>query len=171
MVCTNAFGQEAKIGYVDLSYIYAQIPEFKTLNTKLAQESDKYSKVLEEKNTNYIAKIKKYQELIKSGANDAITKDLEAELTNLQKSLEEFQSNAQNDLQQIYLKEFTPIEKRVISAIKEYGLAQNYNIIFRNNMDETLQESKPTVLYAADPKANISNEILKKLSVSVSGQQ
>ncbi len=167
MVYTYTYGQVAKIGYVNLTYIYGNMPAFKTLNTKLNQDSDKYSKVLEEKNTSYIGKLKRYQELTQSGANDAITKDLEIELTNLQKSLEEFQTNAQNDLQQIYQKEFTPIEAKVMTAIKEYGVIQNYNIIFRNNMDEALQESKPTVLYAADPNADISNEILKKLGVKI----
>lgn len=128
---------------------------------------------MKEKYTLYQQKIDVYQTDVKKQAASAILKDKENELQNLQKSIQDFQTNSETDLKLMYQKKFAPIKERVDNAITQYGKDHGYSYILRLQTEENAGETWPILLYANDPAGDISKAVLLKLGVSTpdSGNQ
>lgn len=158
--------QTFKIGYADQNYIYNNLPEFKTLITEVEANSRKYQDILKEKYTLYQKKIDAYQNDAKLHTTNAVLKDKETEIQNLEKSIQEFQANSEDDLKSIYQKKFTPIKTKVDNAIIEYGKENGYVYILRLQSEENADETRPIILYANDPTGDTSKGVLLKLGIT-----
>src|SRR5450432_293762 len=93
-----AQAQTQKIGYADWEYIYSQLPDSKQIEADMKTHSSQLENQLKAKYQEYQTKAAAYQAM-PATTPDAIRKDKEAELTQLQESIQKFQQDAQSSLQ------------------------------------------------------------------------
>jgi Skp family chaperone for outer membrane proteins len=162
----ESYCQSIKIGYVDMGYVYDNLPAYKTFMKEIEAISLQYQNLLNEKTTSYQQKLESYQKAVKDGTSEPIQKDKATELENLQRSIQEFQANAENDVKTQYMKKFSPIQQRVRQMIQDHAKEQSYTCIVWPHEDEAGGESRPFLLYAHDQSGDLSGIILSKLGVS-----
>lgn len=160
----QAIGQGIKIGYIDQQFILENIPEYQSFIKEIELSSAKYQEVLKEKYAQYQQKLDAYQKLPKGQVSPPILKDKETELDNLQKSIQEFQSNSESDLQLTYQRKFVVIEEKVKKVIEDYGKENNFTYLFRSDL--RTGDNWPIVLFAGEAAIEVSKEILLKLGVT-----
>jgi len=157
--------QDLKIGHIDQQFIFANLPEFKKLNQEITEKSEQYDKILKGKFDEFETKRAAFEKLVSGQTSEAILKDKAAELENLKKSYEEFQSNSMTELRNYYGKKFTPIKQKVNDAIVFAGRQKNYTFLLRMDLNPDGGDLWPVVLYAKDTTSTLTSEILKNLGV------
>jgi outer membrane protein len=166
LATTESHGQNIKIGYVDMEYVYDNLPAYKAFIKEIEATSLQYQNLLNEKMTSYQQKLESYQKAVKDGVSEPIQKDKATELENLQRSIQEFQANAENDVKAQYSKKFDPIQQRVRQVIQDHAKEQSFTCIVRLHEDEAGGELRPFLLYAHDQNGDVSDVILSKLGVA-----
>ncbi|MEA3448265.1 MAG: OmpH family outer membrane protein [Bacteroidota bacterium] len=150
----NSFAQKVKLGYVKVEAIFTEMPE----RSKAEQEITEYSKQLESQlqtmNAEFEKKYQEYEENYETwGA--AVRKDKELEIQNLQQRIQGFQQSAQSDLQQKEQELLQPIYKKIRSAIKKVGEAEDYTYIYDASM----------LLYKSDDSEDITEKVKAQLEL------
>lgn len=109
----------------------------------------------------------KYQAYTASPTNtpDAIKKDKESELADLQENIQKFQQDAQASMQKKQSDLVNPVFIKVGKGIEEVALENGYSYIINPQMI-----GGGDVLLFTDEKYNISNLVLKKLGIDLSKQ-
>lgn len=161
---TQAIGQVIKVGYLDQQFIYDKLPEYQSFIKEIETSSAQYQEVLKEKYAQYQQKLDTFQKLPKGQVSPPILKDKETELDNLYKSIQEFQSNSENDLQLTYQKKFVAIEEKVKKVISDYGKENNFTYLFKSDL--RTGDNWPIILFAGEAAIEVSKEILLKLGVA-----
>jgi outer membrane protein len=142
----NAMAQNIKFGHINSDELIQALPEFDTAQVKL----EKYRKELinaldlmtvelNNKSETYNKESKNYTDIVKQ------TK--EQELVDMNKRIQEFQNNAQQQLQQKQSELFQPIMGKVDKAIKEVGKENGFVYIFSVGQGSSLlffDETKST---------------------------
>src|SRR5882762_4851352 len=106
-----------KIGHADWDYIFAQMPEAKQIENELNTHRTQLDNQLKAKYSEYQAKVNAYQGL-PATTPDAIKKDKETELQQLQESIQKFQTHAQTSLQKKQTDLMAPVFAKVAKAIE-----------------------------------------------------
>lgn len=165
---TSVLAQENrdKIGYVDQQLIIENMPEFKKLNQEITLKSQQYEKVLKGKYDEYEAKSAVLEKLAAAKSEQTILRDKLAELENLKKSYEDFETNAMSELRDYYSKKFTPIKQKVSEAIVFAGRQKGYSYVLRMDLNPDGGDFWPIVLYSRDSTSNLSSEIMKNLGIN-----
>lgn len=149
-----------KIGYADWDYIFSQMPEFKQIESELKTHGDQLQNQLQAKYKDYETKLKAYQ----SGAAamvDAVRKDKENELTQLQDNIQKFQQDAQTSISNKQEQLMAPVFTKVGKAIEEVAKEQGYSFIINPQII-----GGGDVLLYNDEKYDISAAVLKKMGVT-----
>lgn len=125
----NGFSQSLKFGHLNRNELIQSMPEFdsaKTTLDKLNKELTNAAELLQVELNN------KYETYLKEGKNytDLVRQTKEQELQDYQRRLTEFQTNAQNQLQEKQVALFTPITEKADKAIKEVGKDNGFIYIF-----------------------------------------
>ncbi len=151
---------QVKIGYTNVDVVLAQLPETKTVEAELKTKKDQYDALYKQKVADFQTKLQAYE---KGAAtmSDVIKADKEKELQTAQASIEEFQKNAQDDLQKKQNQLLAPILQKIQTGIDAVAKENAYTHIF--NIDAG-QGTTPILLYATE-ESNITNLVLKKLGV------
>lgn len=149
-----------KIGYADWDYIFSQMPEYKKIDNELKTHGDQLQAQLKAKYAEYETKLKTYQA---NGATmvDAVRRDKEAELTQLQENIQKFQQDAQTSLQKKQADLMEPVFAKVSKAVEEVAKENAYSFI----INPQLVGGGDVLLYN-DEKYNISDLVLKKMGVT-----
>jgi outer membrane protein len=153
---------QVKIGYTNVDVILAKLPETKTVEAELKTRKDQYDNEYKKKVTDFQTKLQAYEKGA-AAMSEVIKADKEKELQSAQASIEEFQRNAQDDLQKKQNTLLAPILQKIQTAIDATAKENAYTHIF--NIDAG-QGTTPILLYATED-SNISNLVLKKLGVEV----
>ena len=156
---TQAQDAALKIGYANVDYILSQMPETKQVESELADYQKQLSTQLESKMQTFQTKLADYQ----NGAPNMIPEvraDKEAELQQLQQSIQEFEQNAATSLQNKQLELLQPLYDKVQNNIDEVAKAEGYTYVF-----STGQGLSPVLLYAND-KYDISKTVLTKMGIT-----
>jgi outer membrane protein len=146
LVGQKAVAQNIKFGHINSDELIQSLPEFDSANVKL----DKFRKdlinalelmqvELNNKSEAYNKESKNYTDLVKQ------TK--EQELVDMNKRIQEFQSNAQQQLQEKQSEVFQPIIAKVDKAIKDVGKENGFVYIFSIGQGSSLlffDEAKST---------------------------
>ncbi|WP_221390124.1 OmpH family outer membrane protein [Dyadobacter sp. NIV53] len=150
-----------KIGYTNVDFVIAKLPEYKVMQNQLEVTKAQLDKALGE---TYKEAQEKYEAYQKNGANmtDVIRADKEKELQNLQTRIQEMQTNAQTSLQTKQQQLLEPILLKVNNAIQEVGKENGFLYIL--NMDAGANTT-PIILYAGSEEYAVTNLILRKLGV------
>jgi outer membrane protein len=150
-----------KIGHADWEYIFAQMPEYKQVESALKSYESQLQNQLEVKGQELEIKSKSYQAL-PADTPEAIKKDKETELTYLRNNIQKFQQDASASLQKKQSELVNPVFEKVGKAIEEVALENGFAYIVNPQM-----LGGGDVLLFADEKYNVSNLVLKKLGVEV----
>ena len=151
----SMFGQ--KVVFADTEYILSKIPAHESAIEQIEESSKKWQKEIEKKFDVVQQKYSDYQtEHVLLSAE--MKKKREDEIIRLETEANELKDKyfgEEGDLYQKRKELIKPIQDEVYNAIKEIAAEGNYGFIFD-------KASNSSMLYA-DPKYDISDEVLKKL--------
>lgn len=157
--------QAQKFAYVDTQYILDNIPEFAEAQAQLDELSNQWQKEIEAKFAEVDKMYKDYQaqsvllpEDMKKKKEQEIV-DMEKEAKNLQRQ----RFGQSGDLFKKRQELVKPIQEKVYNAIQEIATNNNYAIIFDKG-------GSLTMMYA-NPKYDVSDEVLDKLGASLGGRK
>ena len=149
-----------KIGYADWDYIFSQMPEYKKIDNELKTHGDQLQAQLKAKYSEYETKLKAYQASAATMV-DAVRKDKEAELTQLQENIQKFQQDAQTSLQKKQADLMEPVFGKVSKAVEDVAKENGYDFIINPQV-----VGGGDVLLYNNEKYNISDLVLKKMGVT-----
>jgi outer membrane protein len=141
----NIFAQNLKFGHLNRNELIQAMPEFDSARTtleKLNTELTNAGELLQVELNN------KYEAYLKDGKNltELVRQTKEQELQDYQRRLTEFQTNAQNQIQEKQVALFTPITEKADKAIREVGKENGFIYIFdiSGNQVAYFDETKST---------------------------
>lgn len=149
-----------KIGYADWDYIFAQMPEFKQIDSELKAHSSQLQSQMEAKQKDFQAK---YDVFVKLPATtpDAIRADKQSELERLQESIQKFSADAQKSLETKQNTLMEPVVNKVGKAIEATAKENGFTFI----INPRLVQGGDILLYS-DEKFDVSDLVLKKMGIT-----
>jgi outer membrane protein len=150
-----------KIGYTNVEYILALMPESKQIESDLKAYSTQLETQLQTKYKEYQTKGEAYQKGAQT-MTDVIRADKEKELMNLQSSIEEFQKNAEVSLQKKQQALLEPAYKKMQKAIDDVAKENGFTYVFNSDAGYGTN----AILLHAPESDNISDLVLKKMGVT-----
>jgi len=165
IVFSLALANAQKFAYVDTEYILDNIPEFTEAQAQLDEFSSEWQKEIESKFAEVDKMYKDYQaqsvllpeDMKKTKEQEIVDKEKEA------KSLQRTRFGKDGDLYKKRQELVKPIQEKIYNAIQEIATSNNYAIIFDKGGSLTMM--------FANPKYDISDEVLDNLGASLSGRK
>jgi len=157
MLTIIGFGFAQKYAYVDSEYILSKVPSYQGAQSNLDAVSDKWQKELDVKYAEVEKKYKEYQAESTLLSSEMKTKR-EDEIITLEKAADDLKEKYFGKDGDLYKKRqelVKPIQDEVYNAIKTIATEGNYLIIFD-------KAAGPSMIYA-DPKSDLSDDVVKKL--------
>ncbi|MEI7980757.1 MAG: OmpH family outer membrane protein [Bacteroidota bacterium] len=154
-----------KFAYVDTQYILDNIPEFTEAQAQLDEISSQWQKEIDAKFSEVDKMYKDYQtqsvllpeDMKKKKEQEIVDKEKEA------KNLQRTRFGKDGDLFKKRQELVKPIQEKIYNAIQEISTNNNYAVIFDKG-------GSLTMMYA-NPKYDISDEVLDNLGASLSGRK
>ena len=148
-----------KIGYTDVQYVLAQMPESKQIESELKIYNSQLEAQLKSKYAEYQSKGEAYQKAAGT-MTDVVKADKEKELQGLQQSIQEFQQSAQQSLQQKQQTLLKPALDKLQKNIDVVANENGFTYVFNSDSG-----GSPLLLHA--PKdGDISDLVLKKMGIT-----
>jgi outer membrane protein len=142
----KVLAQNIKFGHINSDELIQALPEFDSANVKLEKYRKDLINALELMTVELNNKSDVYNKESKN-YTDIVKQTKEQELVDMNKRIQEFQSNAQQQLQQKQGELFQPIMAKVDKAIKEVGKENGFVYIFSIGQGSSLlffDETKST---------------------------
>ncbi|WP_460499672.1 OmpH/Skp family outer membrane protein [Hymenobacter agri] len=160
LAATSAQAQAPlKIGYTDVQYVLAQMPESKQIESELKTYNSQLEAQLKSKYAEYQTKGEAYQKAAGT-MTDVVKADKEKELQGLQQSIQEFQQSAQQSLQQKQQVLLKPALDKLQKNIDLVADENGFTYVFNSDGG-----GSPLLLHA--PKdGDISDLVLKKMGIT-----
>jgi len=150
--------QNLKFGHINSDELIQALPEFDSANKKLEKFRQDLINALELMQVELNNKTEAYQKEQKN-LTDIVRQAKEGEIIDMQNRIQQFQANAQQQLQEKQAELFQPIMAKIDKAIKDIGKEQGFVYIFTVGQGSTLvyfDEAKSTnVLPLAKAKLGI----------------
>lgn len=143
-----------KIGHVDLTKIMESLPERDTAAAVLQRETKEVQSTYDEMTVVYNKLLDDYDKG-KSTFSEIIRKTKETELLDKEKRIQEFEQNAQTNLQKRNSELVQPILDKVLKAVNKVAAENGFTYI--------LDVSKGSVIYTSKDSQNINELVLKIL--------
>src|SRR5664279_591669 len=151
----TSFSQSTlKIGHVDLTKIMESLPERDTAAAMLQRETKEVQSTYDEMTVVYNKLLDDYDKG-KSTFSEIIRKTKETELLDKEKRIQEFEENAQTNLQKRNGELVQPILDKVLKAVDKVAAENGFTYI--------LDVSKGSVIYTSKDSQNINDLVLKEL--------
>ncbi len=144
----SAMAQNLKFGHINSDELIQALPEFDTAQVKLEKFRKDLVNALELMSVELNNKNDKYQKESKN-YTDLVRQTKEQELTDMNRRIQEFQNNAQQQLQDKQTELFQPIIAKVNKAISDVGKENGFLYIF------TVGQGSPLVYYDETKSVNI----------------
>lgn len=148
-----------KIGYTNIEYVLSFLPETKKIESEYISFEKQLKNQLDAKIEEFQQKAQTFQQGYEAMA-EAVRKQKQIELQQLQKSLEQFQLESQEKLASKHTSLLKPVYEKIQSTIEQVAKEQGYTHIFN-----VTTGGIPVLLYASE-EHNISDQVLKKLGAS-----
>jgi outer membrane protein len=157
LVGQRAMAQNLKFGHINSDELIRTLPEFDSATVKLEKFQKELVNALELMNVELNNKSEAYNKESKN-LTDIVKQTKEQELMDMQRRLQEFQTNAQTQYQEKQVELFQPVYAKVDKAIKEVGKDNGFTYIF--------DVAKGSLLYFDEAKStNILTLAKAKLGV------
>lgn len=150
-----------KLGYTNIDYILSQTPESKDIQNQLTIQRTQAENELKRLNKELEDKYTTFQKG-EAQMSDVIKADRAKELEGLQGRIQEFQRNAEQQLQGKYQQLVNPviqkIQKNIDAVAKENGFTYVFNL-------DAGAGTTPILLYAPED-GNVTDLVFKKMGVT-----
>jgi outer membrane protein len=155
-----------KIGTANMEYIYSNLPEAKQADSDLMTYQKQLSTQYENKKSELLRKKEEYEKGLASGLMpEAVKVDKEKELQTMYESIQEFEQNAEQDLQNKRETLQMPILEKIQASIDKVATANGYTHIFSTHTEYT---GTAVVLYVKNKEQdNISDLVLKEMGAPI----
>jgi len=125
----NAMAQTFKFGHINSDELIQAMPEYDSATVKLEKYRKELVNALELMSVELNNKNDVYQKENKT-YSDIVKQTKEQELVDMQKRIQDFQNNAQTQLQNKQTEVFQPIYTKVDKAIKDVGKENGFFYVF-----------------------------------------
>ena len=150
-----------KIGYVDVDYIFSQMPEAKQMEAELKSLETQLKTQIDTKYKKFQADLAEYQKALQAGTMaDAVRANTERELQQQQQNIEKLQQDAQVNLQNKQAQLMNPLTEKIGKAIEDTAKENGYAFVLSQSIG-----GLDVVLYA-DDNTEISDLVLKKMGIT-----
>ena len=155
-----------KFAYVYEDYILQNCIDVKNLQAELVTKKQGLDTQFAQKKKEYQERYNEYQAVMKDITN-ITTESLNQKLKTVQESkkvADDFQANAEVELQKLIQEKFTAIREKTNATIKTVAAEKGYKIVFRRNIDANNNESSTVMIYSADNgKDDLTDAVLVKM--------
>ena len=160
LAATSAQAQAPlKIGYTDVQYVLAQMPESKQIESDLKAYNTQLEGQLKSKSAELETKYKAYT-AGEATMTDIVKADKQKEMQGMQQSIQEFQQSAQQSLQQKQQTLLKPALDKLQKNIDAVATENGFTYVFNSDGG-----GSPLLLHA--PKeGDISDLVLKKMGIT-----
>ncbi|MGD0756955.1 MAG: OmpH family outer membrane protein [Bacteroidales bacterium] len=153
----SAMAQNLKFGHINSDELIQSMPEYDSATVKLEKFRKELVNALELMQVELNTKNEAYQKENKT-LSDIVRQTKEQELMDMQKRIQDFQTNAQTQLQNKQTEVFQPIYLKVDKAIKDVGKENGFFYVF--------DVAKGSLLYFDETKSvNIMPLVKTKLGL------
>ncbi len=121
--------QSLKFGHINRNELIQSMPEFDSAKVQLEKLNTELSNAMELLQVEYNNKAEAYLKESKN-LTDLVRQTKEQELQDYQKRLTDFQTNANNQIQEKQVALFTPITEKADKAIKDIGKENGFIYVF-----------------------------------------
>jgi len=157
MAGQSAMAQSFKFGHINSDELIQSMPEYDSATKKLDSYRKELVNALELMTVELNTKNEAYQKESKN-LSDIVKQTKEQELMDMNKRIQDFQTNAQTQLQNKQTEVFQPIYARVDKAIKDVGKDNGFLYVF--------DTAKGALLYFDEAKStNVMSLVKTKLGV------
>jgi outer membrane protein len=125
----NAMAQNFKFGHINSDELIQAMPEYDSATVKLEKFRKELVNALELMSVELNNKNEAYQKDSKN-LSDIVKQTKEQELIDMNKRIQDFQANAQTQLQNKQTEVFQPIYAKVDKAIKDVGKENSFFYVF-----------------------------------------
>jgi outer membrane protein len=125
----SAIAQSFKFGHINSDELIQSMPEYDSATVKLEKFRKELVNALELMQVEFNNKTDAYQKESKT-FSDVVKQTKEQELMDMQKRIQDFQTNAQTQLQNKQTEVFQPIYTKVDKAIKDVGKENGFFYVF-----------------------------------------
>ena len=125
----NAMAQSFKFGHINSDELIQTMPEYDSATVKLEKFRKELVNALELMSVELNNKNEAYQKDAKN-LSDIVKQTKEQELVDMNKRIQDFQANAQTQLQNKQTEVFQPIYAKVDKAIKDVGKENGFFYVF-----------------------------------------
>ena len=129
LVGQSAMAQSFKFGHINSDELIQSMPEYDSATVKLEKFRKELVNALELMQVEWNNKSDAYQKESKT-LSDIVKQTKEQELMDIQKRIQDFQANAQTQLQNNQTEVFQPIYTKVDKAIKDIGKENGFLYVF-----------------------------------------
>lgn len=164
-IVTAAFSANAQtinIGYTNVEFVLAYMPEFKSMQKELETYQGQLTKRLKVKDDYVKQKYQEYLTRQEQGAADAELKTLETELLALDKEVQEMAAKSEESLVNKQQKLLEPVLSKLQTAIDAIAAEKGYDYI----MNQTTSAGVSTILYGPE-EADITTALFAKLGMKM----
>ncbi len=158
LVGQNAMAQTLKFGHVNNDELIQAMPEFDSAQVKLEKFRKDLVNALELMTVELNNKNDAYQKDSKN-LTDIVRQTKEQELMDMQRRIQEFQTNAQEQLQNKQVELFQPIYAKVDKAVKDIGKENGFIYIFN------AAQGGPLLYYDDTKSTNVTALVKAKLGL------
>jgi outer membrane protein len=153
----SAMAQSFKFGHINSDELIQTMPEYDSATVKLEKFRKELINALELMTVELNTKNETYQKESKN-LSDIVKQTKEQELMDMQKRIQDFQTNAQTQLQNKQSEVFQPIYAKVDKAIKDIGKENGFLYVF--------DVAKGALLYFDETKSiNVLSLVKTKLGL------
>jgi len=149
----SAIAQSFKFGHINSDELIQSMPEYDSATVKLEKFRKELVNALELMQVEFNNKTDVYQKAAKT-LSDVVKQTKEQELMDMQKRIQDFQTNAQTQLQNKQSEVFQPIYTKVDKAIKDVGKENGFFYVF--------DVAKGALLYFDETKVLMLCHLLKQ---------
>ena len=128
VAATSFVNAQSKIAHIDVTQLLAGMPEMKTAEAELKKLSETYQADIQASMTELRNKVTQYQNESQAKTREENEKRA-LELQGMEKTVGEFQQNAQREIQQKQAELFAPISEKAKAAIDKVAAAQGFDYV------------------------------------------
>jgi len=153
----SSFAQsKGKVGHIDSNSLLMLMPERATATKAIEEHAKQLQEQLQTMSMEFEQKYADYTEK-QATMSDLIKKNKEQELADLQKRIQDFQTTAQQDLQNKELELMQPIIDKAKKAIEDVAKEKGYDYVFDTSVG--------ALVYWPEDTDNLLPLVKKKLGV------
>jgi outer membrane protein len=158
----NVFAQSSvpvKIGYTNVEYLVTLMPEYAKIESELKSFNTQLQRQMESK----LQSLKNLEQEIRQNENTwarTVLEDKIQEYQNQAGSIQQFEQNANNELQKKQIQLLNPVYEKIEKAIQDVAKENNFTHIISDGMGAV------NILLFARDEDDVTNAVLLKMGVT-----